>query len=126
MHAPIFDKVIVVEDQRDLVIDGGQLAEQGGQHQLSEVGTPLGELERTRRHPGLALPSAAITQDQNREGSLSDESRDSQPRRRRSSAPLAHCAKSVVLPQPAGALSNVSLREGSAERISISARRSMS
>ena len=55
MHGPIFNEVIVVEDQRDLVVDGGQLVEQGGQDHLSRVGAHLDELERTRRDPRAGL-----------------------------------------------------------------------
>ena len=55
VHGPIFNEVIVVEDQRDLVVDGGQFVEQGGQNHLSRVGAHLDELERTRRHPRAGL-----------------------------------------------------------------------
>ena len=62
--------------------------------------------------PGLIFCSAATTYIQNHTGSLSEGSSDSQPNRWSSPpAPRAHCASNVVLPQPAGALSRVSLRQ---------------
>ena len=73
--------------------------------------------------PGLTFCSAATTYIQNHTGSLSERSSDSQPNRWSSPAPDAHCASNVVLPQPAGALSSVSLRRRPADSASSRAAR---
>src|SRR3984885_14310467 len=73
--------------------------------------------------PGLIFCSAATTYIQNHTGSLSEGSTDSQPNRWSSSAPRDHCASNVVLPQPAGALSRVSLQQRPADNVSSRAAR---
>ena len=107
----IVDQVVVVEHQPHLIRRGGQLVEQRGEHQFGRHRGGREELQRTRtrrraRRAGARSPRRSRT------------TRVRCPRRRARATPrtgpprlppASHAARSVVLPNPAGADTSVSL-----------------
>src|SRR5258707_5497811 len=110
--------MVVVKQEHDLVREARELVEQRGQDNLARAGAHPEQFEERAAIPGYAFCSAATTYVQNRTGSLSAGSRETQAKRRGSWSRAIHSASRVVFPDPAGAPSSVSLRSCPADSAS--------
>jgi hypothetical protein len=103
------DDVVVIEDDNEIVRDGGDFVEQGSQNRLGWWW--LRGLEHTQHAFSNVWGNRLQSSDEVRKkasGALSPSSSESQAAGR--SQPATHSPNSVVLPKPAGAEMRVSLQ----------------